>query len=63
MANHKAKATNWNGEAIEVTFSMSTKDFERLCKKAHDTFHKDGKWTIRLDTIDEESVPNELRYG
>lgn len=59
---HRASATNWNGDQIEVTFSMSVENFERLCKKAHDAFHKDGMWTIRLDTVDGESVPVELRY-
>lgn len=59
---HEAMATNWNGERVEVTFTMDAKDFERLCDKAHETFHRQGKFTIRLDTVDGESVPVELRY-
>ena len=59
---HSASATNWNGNKIEVTFSMDAGDFEKLCNRAHETFHRQGKFTIRLDTIDGESVPVEMRY-
>ena len=63
MAKHKAKATNWNGQEIEVTFTMSAATFDRLCKRAHDAFHKDGKYTIRLDMVDDQVVADfDLQY-
>ena len=63
MARHHAKATNWNGDVIEVTFTMSGNTFDRLCKKAHDAFHRDGKYTIRLDLVDDQEVVDfDLKY-
>jgi len=63
MAKHHAKATNWNGDEIEVTFTMSAVTFDRLCKKAHDAFHRDGKYTIRLDMVDDQVVADfNLQY-
>ena len=59
---HGAVATNWNGEKVEVTFSLDANDFERLCNRAHEEFHKRGTFTIRLDMVDGEKVPVELRY-
>ena len=59
---HNASATNWNGDKVEVTFSMDAENFDKLCNKAHEAFHRQGKFTIRLDTVDGESVPVELRY-
>lgn len=59
---HRAKATDWNGRLLEVTFSMREGDLEKLCRKAHEAFHKEGKFTIRLDTVDGTEVPVELRY-
>lgn len=59
---HNASATNWNGEQVEVTFSMDAGDFDKLCNRAHEAFHRQGKFTIRLDTVDGESVPVELKY-
>jgi hypothetical protein len=59
---HRAKATNWNGRLLEVTFSTREGDLEKLCRKAHAEFHKSGKFTIRLDEIDGTEVPVELRY-
>jgi hypothetical protein len=41
---------------------MDAGDFEKLCNRAHETFHRQGKFTIRLDTVDGESVPVEMRY-
>jgi len=63
MAKHHAKATNWNGDEIEVTFTMSAATFDRLCKRAHDAFHRDGKYTIRLDVVDDKEVIDfDLKY-
>jgi hypothetical protein len=60
---HHAQATNWDGQTIEVTFTMSTATFDRLCKKAHDAFHRDGKYTIRLDMVDDQVVADfDLQY-
>lgn len=63
MSKHVARATNWNGDEIEVTFTMSGAAFDRLCKRAHDAFHKDGKYTIRLDVVDDKEVIDfDLKY-
>ena len=60
---HHAQATNWDGQTIEVTFTMSAATFDRLCKKAHDAFHRDGKHTIRLDMVDDQVVADfDLQY-
>lgn len=62
MSHHEARATNWDGKTVEVTFRMDAAEFDRLCAKAHDAFHKEGRYTIRLDSVDGTSVPVELRY-
>lgn len=59
---HIANATNWNGDRVSVTFTMAAKDFDKLCRKAHDAFHRDGLWTIRLDSVDDKEVDARLRY-
>jgi len=62
MGVHQAKATNWDGKLLEVTFSMRDGDLEKLCRKAHEAFHKEGRFTIRLDEVDGTEVPVDLRY-
>lgn len=60
---HSAIALDWNGKTLEVTFNLTTNDAERLYKAAHNAFHnKKKKWTIRLDLVDGEEVPDEFKY-
>ena len=59
---HEAVALNWNGKEIRVTFK-SNGDLTKLARAAHAAFHKDGKWTIQLRTIDGVEVPVELHYS
>ena len=65
---HTATATNWNGKTLHLTFKLSTKNNRRprldeLAKRAHAAFHREGFNTIRLDTIDGESIPYLLQYA
>ena len=60
--SHVAKATNWDGKTVEVTFKLNADDLERLCKRAHNAFHSEGKYTIQLKSIYGISVPVELQY-
>lgn len=59
---HEATAINWNGKVISVTFTARTKDVQALISKAHDAFHRDGKWTIELRSVDGIEVAAEFRY-
>lgn len=60
---HSAVAIDWNGKMLEVTFDLTTNDAERLYKAAHRAFHnKKKKFTIRLDLVDGEEVPDEFKY-
>ena len=61
MADRKAVAIDWNGKRIEVTFK-SNGDMQKLANAAHAAFHRKGKWTIELRTVDGIEVPVELRY-
>ena len=59
---HEATALNWNGREISVTFTVRGDDAARLANAAHDAFHREGKWTIELQTIDGIKVDTEFRY-
>ncbi len=62
MNKHEAIARDWNGMEIVVTFRVSSEDAERLANAAHAEFHRKGKWTIELLTIDGIKVEAEFRY-
>lgn len=59
---HEAHALNWDGKTVSVTFTARAEDMERLAKAAHDAFHREGKWTIQLRTIDGIEVDAEFHY-
>lgn len=59
---HTATATNWNGKTLSLTFKAATSDLAKLAKKARAAFERKGFTTIRLDKVDELSVPYELAY-
>lgn len=64
---HTATATNWNGKTLHVDFKAGTKSrharLDELAKKAHAAFHRAGFNTIRLDTIDGETIPYMFQYS
>lgn len=61
-AKHEATAINWNGKQLSVTFTVRGEDMERIAAAAHDAFHRDGKWTIKLQTIDGIEVDAVFHY-
>ena len=60
---HEAKALNWNGKTIRVTFKAGTERLPELAKRAHAAFHRAGYTTIRLDEIDGERIPYMFAYS
>ena len=57
-----AVATNWNGDELTITVSPKGASMETLVRRAFDKFHGEKHWTIRLDLIDGEEVPDHLKY-
>lgn len=65
--SHEATCTNWNGKKLTITFKAGsakrTPKLDELAKKAHAAFHRAGYNTIRLDSIDGESIPYMFQYA
>lgn len=65
--SHNATALNWNGKVLHIEFKAGSKNrapkLDELAKKAHAAFHRAGFNTIRLDTIDGESIPYMFQYA
>lgn len=60
--SYEAVARDWNGREITVTFEVASNDAEKMADAAHAAFHRNGKWTIELLTIDGIKVKAEFRY-
>lgn len=62
MREYEAVARDWNGKEITATFKVASEDAEKMANAAHEEFHRNGKWTIELLTIDGVKVEAEFRY-
>lgn len=64
--SHSATALNWNGKVLHIEFKAGSAKrapkLDELAKKAHAAFHRAGFCTIRLDSIDGESIPYMFAY-